>query len=151
MQPTIRHIKQNVLFKYLWLKYVTGVNLDVHCARCLVGPYSKRISPNLQEQHDVALSEFDGKYYYLCGVSSPYRWERNFHLAFRYKQGETLRVNENGIEIEIENAERVPIVKWSSYEHPKGVNSAYNTCRNWQFANIIAGDFNPIQYDRTRQ
>lgn len=140
MQPTILHIEQNKLFKYLWLKYVTGVNLDVHCARCLEGWYSQKISPSLGSKEMLRLDEHEGRYFYLCGVSSPYRWENNFHLAFRYKRGEQLEVNENGISIVIQDAERIPIVKQEFYVHPKGNLREYNTCRNWQFANMIAGE-----------
>lgn len=129
------------MFKYLWLKYVAGVDLNVHCARCLVGWYSKRIQPDLQDRSDIVLDEHQTEYFYLCGVSSPYRWERNFHLAFRYKAGNTLRIMENGIEIVIEDAERIQIVKLDKYDHPKGSIGAYNTCRNWQFANMIASEF----------
>lgn len=141
MQPTILHIEQNRLFKYLWLKYVTGVNLNVHCARCLEGFYSKEVSPNLGVKKHISLDEHEASYFYLCGVSSPYKWENNYHLAFRYKEGERVEVNENGIYIVIEDAERIPIVKQDFYVHPKGSFREYNTCRNWQFANMIAGEF----------
>lgn len=147
MHPTIRHIEQKRLFRFVWLKYVTGVNTNVHCARCLLGYYSERISPTLERLTDIRLSERDCKYYYLCGVSSPYRWEENFHIAFRFKPGATLRVNELGIELEIENAERIPIVKLEKYNHPKGKLGAYTTCRNWQFAMMIASEFNRTTHE----
>lgn len=30
-------------YRYLWLKYVTGIDLSQHCARSLHGPYSPSV------------------------------------------------------------------------------------------------------------
>jgi hypothetical protein len=70
MQPTILHIEQTRKFRYLWLKYITGVSLDRHCARCLRGYYSDQVSPRVLSRTDILLDEYQAKYFYLCGVSS---------------------------------------------------------------------------------
>ena len=96
-QPTmisLRHLHVNAPFRYLWLKYVSGVNLSVHCARCLLGEYDPRISARVKELHEQPLRP--SPYYYLCGVSKPYVWSRNFHLAFREKEGSLLSGLQSG-------------------------------------------------------
>lgn len=120
-------------FRYLWLKSVKGVNLDEHCAKCILGEYSGAISTKGREFHDIQLS---GDMYYLCGVSQPYKWENNFHLAFRYKKGEAIAYDSNGISVVILNAERIVFSEADiDLHHPNASKRAYSTCRNWQFAN----------------
>lgn len=134
-----REITVGMPFRYLWLKYVTGINLSVHCARCLKGEYSGKINPNMGIARDIVLDEFPAPLLYLCGVSTPYLWERNFHLAMAPAPGESFRVTENSITLEVENARRVPIETESmaAINHPKIADKAFHTCRNWQFANMI--------------
>lgn len=132
---TIREIKVHGRFKYLWLKYVTGVDLSVHCARCLKGAYSNKVGTKVTEGKDIPLDEAEAKAYYLCGVTMPFNWSKNFHLAFVEEEGSLLEVSENGIDIVIENARRIDIVP--DYINPYDPNAhkkAYSTCRNWQFA-----------------
>lgn len=122
------------------MKYVTGVNLNVHCARCLTGSYSKQIDNKGAKHIPIVLDEAEAKYFYICGVAYPYKWENNFHLAFRYKEGSELVLNENGISITIMNAERIKIVEMPTYDHWNGHKQSYKTCRNWQFANQIENE-----------
>ena len=134
---TIRTLKVSAPFSYLWLKHVTGVNLAVHCAHCLLGEYDPRIKANLTEAENITLP--DAPYHYLCGVSRPYVWSRNFHLAFREKEGSFLAVQCNGIFIEIENAEEVPFSMADVAPNaPHYRSKNYRTCRNWQFAYKIS-------------
>lgn len=137
MTPTIQHMRNEGSFKYLWLKYVTDVRLDVHCAKCLVGEYSKMLYPKLSQILHLSLNEHNAKWYYLCGVSSPYRWENNFHLAFRYAKGKTFAVRRNGIYINILDAEEI-IIRPTTGPQPYIAMKPYNTCRNWQFACMVA-------------
>lgn len=139
LYPIIETVEIKSKFRYLWLKYVNGVNLNVHCAGCLKGSYSKEINPSHSRLNGIELSEFEAKYFYLCGVASPYKWENNFHLAFEQKNNSIIDINENGIKIKILNAERLIIMpidfsNKSKYKDDK----AYFTCRNWQFANQIS-------------
>ena len=76
-------------FRYWWLKRVLGFNSAVHCAKCLIGDYEPTMSPTLDTNTNMELDGYlEGDVVYLCGVSSPYRWERNFHLAGVVKRGE---------------------------------------------------------------
>lgn len=126
-------------FRYLWLKYVTGVNLNVHCARCLNGEYSNLIDKEKQLTEKVELSEFPARIFYFCGVASPYNWENNFHLAFESANGESFLVDENGIKLEVINARRIMIDKsaLNKVNHKNAAYRSYHTCRNWQFANYL--------------
>ena len=134
---TIRTLKVSAPFSYLWLKHVTGVNLAVHCAHCLLGEYDPRIKANLTEISNITLP--DTPYHYLCGVSRPYVWSRNFHLAFREKEGSLLTSQRNGIYIEIENAEEVKFSMADTDQNdPHYRSKNYRTCRNWQFAYKIS-------------
>lgn len=119
-------------FKYLWLKTVNDVNLDVHCARCLIGEYDKRISPSTTQANDL---ELKNSVYYLCGVSRPYVWSNNFHLAFAPSKGDLIEVDYNGIHVIVQDAKQLPILASNiDPSNPHSSQKAYSTCRNWQFA-----------------
>lgn len=138
MYPTIEKLEIYGDFRYLWMKYVNAFNLTTHCAGCLVGEYEPNVSPNLMRLDDFKLNRFNAEYYYLCGVSKPYKWENNFHLAFKYKQGSSIQVKRNGIFIKIQDAEEIIIQnlgveKYSSLTQ-NGHKKEFRTCRNWQFA-----------------
>lgn len=139
MNPLIEVIEINSRFKYLWLKYVRGVNLNYHCAKCLIGDYSEKIINTMFKGRNIELDEYRCGYYYLCGVSIPYVWRNNFHLAFRYSEGKKIKVERNGIRIIISDAEEIPIVPvdLNSNKHPRRFSPEFFTCRNWQFANMI--------------
>ena len=116
--PKIDFFSTSKNFKYLWLKYVTGFDLSVHCANCLIGNYSKKIPI---KDNTVLLDEFEAKYYYLCGVSIPYKWEDNLHIAFRYKEGGCIQYNDGHTRVVISDAEAIKIKSLNSYDlHPKG-------------------------------
>jgi hypothetical protein len=136
--PIIVGLTRSARFRFLWLKYVQGVNLNVHCAKCLKGSYSKRIDRTRQYSQMIGLDEDGAKYYYLCGVAEPYIWAKNFHLAFELAPGEMLHYESNGIEIAIIHARQIEIKTLGPESHP---DKAFFTCRNWQFANQIAPSF----------
>lgn len=136
--PKINHIISDEKFKFLWLKYVEAFDLSIHCARCLVGRYSKHIPYGATNGVHIVnkyLNEHRGRYYYLCGVTQPYRYNDNLHIAFEYADGEILRYTDNHTTVEIENARLIPITRQENYsKHQFGHIEAYNTCRNWRFA-----------------
>jgi hypothetical protein len=132
--PIIKTIKINTEFSYLWLKYVDDFDLSNHCAKALVGSYSKLIFSKMTSAKDLLLNEADSKLYYLCGVAKPFNYKNNFHLAFKYSKGNKIAIDENGILIIIENVERIVIKKRDFYNHEKRENKRFTTCRNWQFA-----------------
>lgn len=131
----IKTLDVNAPFRYLWLKHVTGVDLSVHCARCLVGKYMDNISPRVPHTADIQL---DNGVYYLCGVSLPYIWANNFHIAFEYSEGSHIECESNGISVVIENAVALPISEeYIDQSDPNAWRKEYRTCRNWQFAHYL--------------
>ena len=131
----IKQLSVSKPFKYLWLKRVTGVNLSEHCARCLKGEYIGAVNNKVIGLNDLTLQN---GIYYLCGVALPFVWANNFHLAFEYSQGDVIDYSNNGIHIIIENAVVLPISETHIDEtNIKAKYKAYNTCRNWQFANYL--------------
>ena len=134
--PIIKVFKTRERFGFLWLKYVTGFDLEQHCARCLLGEYSTIFQYGKQtlEVLDKNLDEHRARWYYLCGVTKPYVWRKNLHLAFEYADGEVLEYKDDNTYILIENARRIPIEEQKHYMTIYGNNSSYNTCRNWRFA-----------------
>lgn len=131
----IKTLDVNAPFRYLWLKRVTGVDLSVHCARCLLGKYMDNISPHAPHTTDIQL---DNGVYYLCGVSLPYVWDKNFHVAFEYSEGEVVQTSYNGISVVIENAKALPISEsYIDQTDPNAWRKDYRSCRNWQFAHYL--------------
>ena len=121
-------------FSSLWLKRVDDVNLNKHCIECLVGSRF----PIQQERGATASLPAPG-IYYLCGVTYPYVWENNFHLAFEYEEGGRFIVGSKGLVVAIKNARVLPITPdYIDRNLPQALDPKFNTCRNWQFANYFA-------------
>ena len=130
-------------WSFIWLMYVNDVNLKRHCKSCLIGYTSKKIDNKTRHEENVPLDESEAEYYYLCGGSHPYKWEDNFHLAWKEKEGESFEYSFNGITIKLKNAQRVEFSEEDidkTLEHAD--ESEYYTCRNWQFANKINDSLN---------
>ncbi|MCL1950454.1 MAG: hypothetical protein FWF59_12050 [Turicibacter sp.] len=128
-------------FQYLWLKKVVDVDLTKHCAKCLIGTYSDHVNAKDKSFHDIELP--DG-IYYLCGVAYPYRYENNFHLAFRPRKGHTIDYTDNGIHVIIKDAWGLPfstddVSPFLSNGEPCKTydKKTYYTCRNYQFAHLF--------------
>lgn len=131
----IEYAQLKYKYRYLWLKYVSGINLTRHCAKCLLGEYDERIQPGLHEIENMELTK-KSEYFYLCGVTS--KWENNLHLAFREKEGSEIIIDNKHIKCRIVNAEEIPISdKYIDHSLVYAKDKAYNTCRNWWFANYI--------------
>ena len=121
--------------------YVNDVDLSKHCKPCLKGYTSKKITKWTRHEENVCLDESEAKYYYLCGGSYPYKWENNFHLAWKEKSGASFEYSFNGITIRLKNAERIGFSKEDIEKTQKYAdNPEYYTCRNWQFANKVKID-----------
>jgi hypothetical protein len=132
----IKTLEVSAPFKYLWLKHVTGVDLSVHCARCLKGRYSKAVNAETKFAENIELGE---GVWYLCGVSAPYRWGNNFHLAACHCPGGSVEVERNGVRVVLEDAELLPISPgFIDSSDPNAGRREFATCRNWQFANWLA-------------
>lgn len=133
MLVKIKNLTIKSKYHYLWLKYVSGIDLTKHCAKCLLGKYEKRINPNITQYEDVELEPSD--YYYLCGV---YTYKTNIHLAFKEKPGNVLIIDNDFYSIEINNAEKILFTKDEiDFNLPNSKDKNYNTCRNWWFANYL--------------
>ena len=137
----IEEITVDNQWSFIWLMYVNGIDLEKHCKPCLKGFTSKRIGKWTKHERNVQLDESEAKYYYLCGGSYPYKWENNFHLAWKESPGKSFEYSFNGITIKIMNGERI---EFSQDDIEKGQKYAskeeYFTCRNWQFANRIKNE-----------
>ncbi|MFE5089431.1 hypothetical protein [Streptomyces sp. NPDC056638] len=127
-------------YRYLWLKYVTGIDLSQHCARSLHGPYSPTVDPR-HSRAEVALTEHAAPIcWYLCGVTTdPSRWAENPHLAFEPAPGETHTLTVQHLTVTLIGTR--PITGWGHHTipatDPNARNKAYATCRNWQFAHHL--------------
>ena len=138
MTVIIEDITVDNPWSFIWLMYVNDVNLKKRCKPCLIGYTGQKINKRTRHEKNLALDESEAKYYYLCGGSLPYKWEDNFHLAWKEKEGESFEYSFNGITIKLKNAE---MVEFSEEDIPEAQEFAdrpeYYTCRNWQFANKI--------------
>jgi len=120
-------------YKYFWIKYVNAVDLTIHCAKCLIGSYSK-----IKNYDNALLNESEYKYIYICGVSIPFVYNDNIHIALKYKKDSIVKIDNDLISICVKNAEEIKIVPAISNEKRQN----YVTCRNWQFANMIKESLN---------
>ena len=124
--------------RYLWLKSVTGINLNVHCAKCLEGEYSKLVNNRITDYYNLDVKHSPTGIYYLCGVSKPYVWENNFHFAL-IESNESIEVDNDLVYLKANNCS---LINFSENDIPvelkSNVSKAYYTCRNWQFANKLA-------------
>ena len=136
--PVIELFRTEENFRYLWLKYVTGFDLSQHCAKCLFGRYSTyfRIGGSPMK-HGIGLRLYEARadFYYLCGVTTPFRYADNMHLVFRYEKGSQVIYDDGKTQVVIQDAAQVEIKELPSYDlDPHGALAEYNTCRNWRFA-----------------
>jgi hypothetical protein len=119
-------------FKYLWLKTVTGFDSSVHCARCLVGKYSSEFRPKMVVNSAVGQKYKEGTVLYFCGVSTPYIWANNLHIAGVVTEGSKFQTFAyNGDYLFINNFERFEFNdRLAKSQFPK-LSKEYLTCRNF--------------------
>jgi hypothetical protein len=121
-------------WRYFWCKTVEGFDPSQHCARCLKGSYSKAIGLHLRTNKPVLLSYTPGTVLYFCGVSTPYLWEKNFHLPVRVKEGAMATANmHTGDRLVIEGAEELSFDDIIARRTYPDLSEAFLTCRNYQF------------------
>lgn len=131
-------------YKILWLRYVYGVDLNNHCMKSLLGHNDSRVRGYMPLLPPLELEE--ARFYYLCGVDENFIWANNLHLAFVYSQGNVIDLDNEFIRCRILNARRLPINdKYIDWNHPKASNKLFHTCRNWQFAWMLAKQFDVPQ------
>lgn len=121
-------------FYSFWLKDVKDVDLSKHCIKCLKGHRYMEIT----QEPGCTLTLDGDKIYYLCGVTYPYVWEKNFHLAFQYDEHENIYGSQNGVNLTLYHAK---IIHFSEKDVdstlPQAEDPKFFTCRNWQFANYF--------------
>lgn len=137
--PFIEYVKVPMYYQYVWLKGIVGVDLTKHCAKCLIGKYSKQIDKYSMTYRDIVLQDIASPFYYLCGVKSGYNYDDNLHIAFRYKKDSIIDINIHDFEIKIMNAEQMEFneddINHKIYHD--SVLSEYRKCRNYQFAHWL--------------
>lgn len=141
----IQHNLQPDRFKWLWMKYLTGVNDQYHCTNCLRGKYGKLLSKHnsalalmpslvLDEQPSDSFS-----YIYICGVIKKgypcSNYPHNLHAVIRPSPGELDEfcfenwhlVVTNGVFEPIPNENELP-------EHYRNLPPEFTTCRIFRWA-----------------
>lgn len=135
--PTLTiHSKSERLtgFRYFWLKTVRGFNASTHCARCLIGDYNADVKADMKTGVEIKLDYPEGVILYLCGVSVPYRWVNNLHIAMRAKPGVSFFVEAyNGDRVTIDGAELITFDDRAARELYPERGKQFLTCRNFQF------------------
>ncbi len=141
---TIKHNLDEKKFKWLWAKYVTGVNLNYHCTNSLKGRYSKKFSklnPDFRKNNLVIFDEIaDFKAIYICGVSSigyskKQNYPSNLHVVLIPESGNTEIYKFLNWEIEITNAKVATIIDEQSLpEEFRSLPKEYTTCRIFRWA-----------------
>lgn len=134
MEPSVM-MESTEQFQYLWLKKVEGFNDTVHCARCLIGEYSKAFGLKMAAGEAVLLPYEEGDILYFCGVAKPYKWDNNMHLAG------VIEIGHPAIELVLHTGHKMTVAG----VRPIGINAesaerlyphlpkAFLTCRNFQF------------------
>lgn len=124
-------------YKYLWLRYIQGINLEHHCARSFIGDYDTTFHGFLTSLYNYTLR--DSKVYYLCGVANDRIWAHNLHIAFIPAEGESVEIDNEFCRIIIRNARQIRFSAKDIIPNlPQARLKVYSTCRNWQFANYLA-------------
>lgn len=139
---TIEYAQFKHLYRIIWLRYVSGVDLSQHCMKSLVGENDKRIKWWVKAL-PINLDLRPAPFYYLCGVEVNWNWAKNLHIAFKEKEGSVIEIDDDFIKCRIINAERIPVTAdYIDNTLPHANEKAYNTCRNWWFANYLAARYN---------
>ncbi len=122
-------------FRYLWMKTVTGFLPRHHCARCLKGEYHPEFGPTMDVNARLGAVEYsEGTLLYICGVSSPYRWPQNLHLAGRVTAGAQAGTTVwTGDQLTVSGLERIPFDDRAARRRFPERGEDYLTCRNFQF------------------
>ena len=128
-------------FRYFWLKKVVGFNPRVHCARCLKGEYSELCGPGVAVGVPIEDPLFQsGDFAYFCGVSTPYRWANNLHLAGRVVPGSVASAPIwSGGQLVVRGLEKIEFDDEAALRLFPEHGAAYLTCRNFQFGAQVFG------------
>jgi hypothetical protein len=82
----------------------------------------------------IKLDYTEGTILYFCGVSSPYRWENNLHLAGIVKPNHSSEIEAfNGDKLIVNGLERLTFDDTIAKEKYPNLGKEFLTCRNFQF------------------
>lgn len=138
--PAGRNEGEPTGFRYMWMKTVRGFQQSRHCAQCLIGGYDKRFGLSMAAGFRYEAHYHEGTLLYLCGVSTPYRWERNFHLAGKVKAGAEASVDlYTGARIVVAGLEQIKFDDGAARRLFPELGEEFLTCRNFQFAAQVFG------------
>jgi hypothetical protein len=125
---------QLVGWHYLWCKAVEGFDSSKHCARCLVGKYSKQFGLKAPINQDVELAYDEGTVLYFCGVSTPYAWKNNAHLAGRVNKDAYCSIEMwTGDILHVLGMEQIKFNDSVANHRFPDLGKEFLTCRNFQF------------------
>jgi hypothetical protein len=125
-------------WRYLWAKRVDAFNASKHCAGCFVGEYATDFGKEMpvNDRVRINLAQKPGEVFYFCGVSSPYKWDHNFHLAGVIDPAApVIEVPMyHGDYVRVHGLRRVKFTDAAARERFPDRASNFLTCRNFQFA-----------------
>jgi hypothetical protein len=134
MSAQLTLYREGAVRKFLWVKAVRAVDLQVHCARSLVGEYLR--IDRFAEEQTIQLPAAAA--WYFCGVTEPYEWAKNDHALLVPAPGETHEVYTHGYVLGIEGARPQPFgLEDVPLDDPRVDARDYRTCRNWQAAHQL--------------
>jgi hypothetical protein len=143
-------LEQNLdpkVFKWLWAKYVRGVNDAQHCTNSLRGPYSKKFSklnPEFKAGAEITFDEQPPDSFwaiYICGVASRgytrgTNYPHNVHAAIIPVPGAEDRWDFEGWCLRVANGKfsRIPsgVQEIPAYYHK--LPHAFTNCRIFRWA-----------------
>ena len=126
-------------FRYFWAKYVRGFDPAHHCAKCLVGDWSKHTRMGMALPVEFGFDESkDFRFVYICGVSS-IGYQSNLHIVLEPEDDASCSVKAfNGTVFDIQGARRLLIPPLP--DGWQGKDRKYTTCRNFQFGVAYFGE-----------
>lgn len=142
--PIVRHwelIAPN-RYAYLWMMYVVDADLSEHCQKSLIGVKSRKFSKGAKhgyaDQAPIELNEAESPFYYICGGSPDYDWNKNLHIAFRYKKDHVIKIKTPREHWIIDHAERIEISADDiDRNDPHYSDLNYRTCRCWRHGHFV--------------
>jgi hypothetical protein len=132
-------VKQKCAF--FWLRAIRDARIDKCCAKCFIGERFANVykATRYKEKAHVKVEikpDNRVKAYYLCGLSNGMKYENNTHIAFVPCEGQSVRIENDKIHLEITNAREIRFQEYKP--NPEGeFTQEQRKCRNWIFANYL--------------
>lgn len=143
----VEHNLDATVFKWLWAKYVRGINDAQHCTNSLRGPYSKKFSklnPGFTAGAQIAFDEQAADSFwavYICGVASRgyakgTNYPHNVHAAIVPALGAEDQWYFESWRLRVVNGKfsRIPSAVEQIPERYRGLPDAFTNCRIFRWA-----------------